>query len=110
MMVVFHRCRSITSVLYFRNHVMDRFPLHGLGSIHFIEIVLYELNGGVEVRLIEFVGDVPAEWTEFASLLNDGMQKCDGIKQRTPFLVRIRFQLLFLSETGECSLQTCFDA
>ena len=66
---------------------MDCFPLHGLGSVHFIEIVLYELNGGVEIRLIEFVGYVPSEWTEFASLLNDGMQKCHGIQERTPFLV-----------------------
>ena len=105
---------------------MNRFPLHLLNRtqrsdfldenegnyscrVHFIEIILNELNGCIEIGLIELVGNVPTQWTEFSSFLNDRVQKGDGVEQRSPFLVRIRFQLLLLSETSECSFETGFD-
>jgi len=38
-------------------------------DIKVVEVVLNELYGSCEVRLIELVRNVPADWTELAPLL-----------------------------------------
>jgi len=47
-------------------------------------MVLHELDCGVEVRLVELVGDVPAERAELASLLQDCVHEGDGVEKWTP--------------------------
>jgi len=38
-------------------------------GIKIVQMVLNELDCSREIRLIEFVRDVPADWTEFTSFL-----------------------------------------
>ena len=38
-------------------------------------MVLYELYAGGEVRLVELVGDVPAQGSKLASLLHGGVEE-----------------------------------
>lgn len=77
-----------TAVHHLAQHVAHRLPRHTFLRIHFVQVILYELNAGSEVGLIEFVRYVPAERTEFPALLDDGVQKGDGVQQRWPLRCR----------------------
>ena len=85
--MVFH-CIGCNEANTFRDNRWRRDASY-LAGIHLIEIVLNELNRGIEIGLIEFVGNVPAEWPEFTSLLHDRVQEGHGVQQRTPFIVRV---------------------
>lgn len=73
-----------TTVHYFAQHIANGLPRDTLLRIHFVQVVLYELNAGSEIGLIELVRYVPAERTELPALLDDGVQKADRVKQRWP--------------------------
>lgn len=73
-----------SAVLHLTNHVDKRLPGDTLLGIHFIQMILYELHACGEIGLIEFVGYIPAEWTELATFLHNGVQEGNGIQQRWP--------------------------
>merc|ERR1712142_921658 len=47
-------------------------------------MILNELDGCNLVGRVEFVGDVPAEWTELSAFLDGGVEKTDGEKHGFP--------------------------
>ena len=55
-----------------------------LFQLRIVEMILNKLYAGIEIRRVEFVGDVPAERTELSSLLNDGMQEGHSEQHRFP--------------------------
>lgn len=58
-------------------------PSHPL-DIHVVQVVLYKLNSGVEVSLVELIRDVPAQRTVLAPFLDRGVQKGYGVEHRPP--------------------------
>lgn len=73
-----------TAVLDLTNHVDQGLPGDALLGIHLVQMVLDELNAGREVSLVKLVGYVPAQWTELAPLLDDGVEEGHRIEQRGP--------------------------
>ena len=49
-------------------------------------MVLHKLHGGAEVGLVELVGNVPAQRTELAPLLNRGVQEGDRVEKGLPLV------------------------
>ena len=47
-------------------------------------MVLDELNSGVEVSLVELIGDVPADGAKLASLLHGGVQEGYAVQHGLP--------------------------
>jgi len=50
-------------------HVSQTAPVHPSLGVQVVQVVLDELQAGGEVRLVELVGDVPAERTKLTPLL-----------------------------------------
>lgn len=55
-----------------------------LFNVHVIEMVLNKLNSGVEVSLVELVGNVPSQRPVLSPFLHDAMEKCHSIQHRLP--------------------------
>ena len=53
-------------------------------QIEVIEYIHDILRAGVEVSLVVFVGDVPAEWSKLASLLDRGVQEGHCVEHWLP--------------------------
>lgn len=55
--------------LYLSQHIPQAIPVHSSLDVDIIQVVLHKLDTGCEISLVELVGNIPAEWTKFASLL-----------------------------------------
>ena len=55
-----------------------------LFDVDVVKMILNELNAGCEIRLVEFVRNIPSERTKFPPLLNGGVKKRDPIQDRLP--------------------------
>lgn len=56
-------------ILYLSQHVPQAIPIHSSLDVHIIQVVLHKLDTGCEISLVELIGNIPAKWTKFASLL-----------------------------------------
>lgn len=84
-----------SSVLHLAEHIADRGPRDTFLRIHIVEMILYELNAGSEVSLIELVGNIPTQRTELPPLLHHCVQEGDGVQQRRPLrLTRVVQEVL----------------
>ena len=73
-----------------RDHVPHRLPggLRGLLALHLQQVVLEELDARGQVRLVELVGNVPADGAELAALLHDRVHVAHDVQQLAPLLPR----------------------
>lgn len=55
-----------------------------LFNVHVIQVVLDKLDGGVEVGLIELVGNVPSQRTVLPPLLHCAVEKGHSVQHRLP--------------------------
>lgn len=55
-----------------------------LFNVHVIEVVLHKLDGGIEVGLVELVGDVPPQRAVLSPLLYCAVEKCNSIQHGLP--------------------------
>lgn len=55
-----------------------------LFNVHVIQVVLDKLDGGVEVGLIELVGDVPSQRPVLPPLLHRAVEKGHSVQHRLP--------------------------
>lgn len=53
-------------------------------GVDIIKMVLDELHGGVEVSLVELIGDVPANGSKLASLLHGGVEEGNTVQHGLP--------------------------
>lgn len=53
-------------------------------DVHIVQVVLYELDGGVEVGLVEFVGDVPPQRAVLSPLLDCAMEEGYSVQHGPP--------------------------
>mmetsp|Transcript_6332 Transcript_6332/g.12237 ORF Transcript_6332/g.12237 Transcript_6332/m.12237 type:complete len:359 (-) Transcript_6332:9696-10772(-) len=84
--------RDAASVLDRADHVPDRLPggLRGLLQVHLHQVVLQELRAGRQVGLVELVRHVPTNRTEFAALLDHGVQEAHHEQELAPLLPTYR--------------------
>lgn len=55
-----------------------------LFNVHVIKMVLYKLDGGIEVGLVELVRDVPSQRPVLSPLLYCAVEKCHSVQHRLP--------------------------
>ncbi len=55
-----------------------------LFDVHVIKVVLNKLDCGVEVGLIELVGDVPSQRSVLSPLLHRAVEKCHSVQHWLP--------------------------
>lgn len=55
-----------------------------LFNVHVVQVVLNKLNSGVEVSLIELVGDVPSQGPVLPPLLHRAVEKSHSVQHRLP--------------------------
>lgn len=55
-------------------------------------MVLYKLNGGIKVSLIELIGDVPSQRSVFSPLLHCAVEKSHSIQHWLPLYQVANFQ------------------
>lgn len=53
-------------------------------DVHVVQVVLNKLHGGVEVSLVELVGDVPAQGAEFTPLLDRRVEEHHPVQHGPP--------------------------
>lgn len=75
-----------------------------LSRIDIVQVVLDELYGGAEIRLVELIGDVPADWTKLPALLHGGMEEGDPVQHWLP-LHHVRYIKQFLVNETICTLE-----
>lgn len=61
----------------------QRVILHLL-NVHVVQVVLNKLNSGVEVGLVELVGDVPSQRPVLPPLLHRAVEKGNSVQHRLP--------------------------
>lgn len=61
-----------------------RVPGYAFLYVTIVEVILEELDSGAPVRLIELVGDIPAQRAKLPTLLYDGMEEGDSVQHRPP--------------------------
>eukprot|EP01136_Pigoraptor_vietnamica_P000134 Opistho-1_new@25059 len=76
--------RDAAAVLDLADHVAHRVPRDALARVDLVEVVLHKLHAREEVRLVELVGDVPAERAELAALLHRRVEERDRVEHRLP--------------------------
>lgn len=55
-----------------------------LFNVHVIEVVLNKLDSGVEVGLVELVGDIPSQRAVLSPFLYRAVEKCHSIQHWLP--------------------------
>ena len=55
-----------------------------LFDVHVVQVVLNKLHGGIEVGLVELVGDVPSQRTVLPPLLYRTVEKGHCVEHRLP--------------------------
>ena len=103
--------RDSSPVLHFRHHVLDGLPRVGNVGARALGHVLVDVaQGGLEVRVVELVGDTEPERSELPPLLHDRVHEAHGEDQGPPLVVRLDlFKEVLVDHGGERSVEACLE-
>lgn len=77
-----------SSVLDITDHVLHGFPGVWLVEVSTLSHVLFqEGQGGLQIRVVEFIWDAESKRSELSSFLDNGVHEADSKHHASPFLI-----------------------